>query len=168
MLELLVSGLVALAALAAAAFVLFLVRGRTLEHRLAVLDAVADVSQRLAQLEDSVHANATAPLEKKLDRLTERFGAVEGRVAALALAPGEGGAPSPRPDPASDREVVQRTLGGLGYGPIRIVSERSISEGGREFRVETSREEGLLKGSVFVANGAVVETRLSPVFELFP
>lgn len=161
------SSLLVVIAVVALALIAYLFRGRAIEHRLALLDAIADLSQRLHLVEDAVHTNGTAPLERKLDLLTQRLNSIDARLAAAgaASAPLESRL---RGEPASDREIVERELAAQGYGAVRVVSSEPVHDGVRELKVETSRSDVCLKGSVLVAGGAVVETRLAPIYELFP
>lgn len=150
----------------AVALIVYLLRGRALERRLTMLDAIADLSQRVAQLEDSIHANATAPLERKLDLLTQRLKETEAAAAAAAVSSARGVREAPEDE--TPEEYICKTLGTQGYRQIRIISESELLNGQRELRVEASREGLIVKGSVFLTNGRLGETKLTPIYELFP
>jgi hypothetical protein len=166
--ELVLTVALAVVAAVAALLGLFLVRGRSLERRLQLLEGMADLGQRLRLVEESIHANATAPLERKLDAIAERLNGLGGRVAALAGAR-ESEDPAARDsEPAGDESRVRRHLALSGYTEIRVLSTLEHEGGAREFRIEAARGGVESKGSVVVAGGGVAEVRLTPVYELFP
>lgn len=168
MIEVAIYTLLAALGLSAAGFLVYWLRGRVLEHRLAILDAVADLSQRIAQLENALHASDRAPLERKIDGLADRLKDVDARLASASARelrpPPAMHAGEPRPA----RELAADALEKRGFHAIRILGENAIAGGPVDVRVEATREGLAMKGSVFVSGGTVAELRLTPVFELFP
>ncbi len=168
--EIVLYGLLIVVTALSALLVVFLFRGRAVERRLAMLDAVAELTQRVLQVEASLHDNTTAPLERKVDLLTRRLQSAEGRLAAWA----SGAEPPERTgirEGAAVGSEANRLLAAmqtLGYAATCIVSSESVGGDVREYRVETQKEGLAMKGSVFVANDAIAELRLSPIYELFP
>lgn len=169
MLEVAVYGLLLVLIAAALGFLVVWLRGRVLEHRLAILEAVADVSHRLAQIEQTLHGSDTAPVERKLDLLAERVKEVDARLASVVAGPPARSVAGPgHAEARSIRELAVDGLERRGFNSIRVLSEDAMPGGPVVVRVEAAREGASVKGSVFVTNGSVVELRLTPAFELFP
>lgn len=166
MIEIVTTGLIIIGLCLAVALVIYLLRGRALERRLAILDAIADLSQRVAQMENAIHANATAPIERKLDLVSQKLKEIEGGISAQV--PPSVSAPPPRDLAETEQEFIVRTLTGQGYSRIKITGENELPSGPREVRVEATRGDLMLKGSVFISNGRIGETKLTPIYELFP
>jgi hypothetical protein len=168
MVEVALYALLTLLSAAAVGFLAYWVRGRVLEQRLAILDAIAELGQRVAQLEHSIHAADVAPLERKLDGLADKLKNLDRRLAVLGTsrvtAPSEGASAAG----LEPRQAVEDSLERRGFQSVKIVSESSSESGPAEFRVEAIRNGVAVKGSVFVHQGVVAETRLTPVYELFP
>lgn len=168
MTEAIVYGLLLIATCLAVALLYYLFRARSIEHRLAMLEAVAELSQRIAQLENAVHANATAPVERKLDAMQQKLREIDGRLATTSSnAVRPTGRPA-EPVPTDPAEAVRAALSARGFTRITIVTKSELEGGTLEFKVEAVRNGSLQKGSVFVADGSVGEARLSPIFEMFP
>jgi hypothetical protein len=165
--ELLIYGVLLLATLLALALLIYLFRARSIEHRLKMLEAIADLSSRVSQMENAVHANATAPVERKLDSLQSKLKDIDGRLAAAAASDTRRVAPVASGD-MTDADLVLKTLHDEGYSRIHIVNDHVIAGGPREFRVEVMKNGMQYKGSVFVQNGVLGETRLAASQELFP
>ncbi|MFN0205412.1 MAG: hypothetical protein ACKVS6_03760 [Planctomycetota bacterium] len=167
MMEALLYGLLLLATIVAALLLIYLFRSRTIEHRLKMLEAIADLSERVSHLENAVHANASAPVERKLDLLNDKLKDVAGQISMAASSRAPILLASPKGD-ISDAELVTNSLMANGFSKIHIVHEQPRADGPTEFRVEASKGNSLHKGSVFVSLGVVGETRLTPIYELFP
>ncbi|MBI3817780.1 MAG: hypothetical protein HY286_03735 [Planctomycetes bacterium] len=165
MTEIIMTGL-AIASCLAIGLALYLLRGKSLEHRLSMLESITELSQRVAQLESAVHANATAPVERQLELLLNRVRELEGTIASDARESVVG--VSTRESDETDEEFVIRVLANQGYAKIRMIGESNLAGGSTVVRVEASRGDLQLKGSVFIVNGKIGETRLTPIYELFP
>ncbi|MBL8694662.1 MAG: hypothetical protein JNJ88_11250 [Planctomycetes bacterium] len=166
--EVVLSVVVIVAVLAAAVSVVVWLHGRSMEHRLAVMDAVAELSQRVTQLEDRVHRNDLLPLERRLDALGERLAAMDARMAASQAPPAIAAVAGPALHSLAPAERAMEHLTREGFARTRVVGEESFADDVREIRVETSKDNILMKGSVIVARGSIADVRLTPIFELFP
>lgn len=167
MLEVLVYALLLAVSVSAIAFLAIWVRGRILEQRLALLDALAELGQRVAQLEHAIHASEVAPLERKMEGLADSVKAVERRIAVLGTV-GTRGPQAQAAQAQTPEEAVLEVLERRGFHPVRISGAHVLESGPLEIKVEAWRQGVPVKGSVLFHNGAVSETRLTPLYELFP
>lgn len=123
------------------------------------------LARREARAEREARVEALAELREAMRKLEERLSRLQAspRVGA-EISPGEMAGSSPI---AGHEAVVEAELRRLGFGKIRLLASQPDPASG-ELPVEAQKDQIEYKGRVILRDGAVVECRLTPSYEVFP
>ncbi len=100
-------------------------------------------------------ADAVRALREGLDQLRAPVGEIRDRIA--------------RTESERLTDEIKRSVFSMGYDDVRILTDvATLSGGDGKVQVEVSRDGVKSKGFLILRSGTVVETKISPTYEMFP